>query len=96
MKALIVILLVQFMSQSLLYISTSQHTFGFPLFLKEQEERDQEETLFKSFGWIAHIDFSDHSHFHTTSQSIKLKGNRIVAQSAQQSELQVLYCTFVI
>lgn len=85
MRILFVLLLLQSISPcifSVAAISSDEKTalapihnsIVFPVFLKEQEEREQEETMVRSFDLAPLIDFSNQSLNCTAFQALLYKG----------------------
>ena len=110
MRTLIVLLLFQFISPSLFSVVTlgsvtgkekasltpSHSSIVVPIFLREQEERDHDETPVKAFDLPLLIDFSNHSFTHTASQSLVYKGYNHLVRFGYARPLFELNCTFLI
>jgi len=67
-----------------------------PIFLKEKDERDHEETLVKSFDLIPVFDFFNHSLTHTASQSLIYKGHNSQDKFTCKPPLFTLYSILLI
>lgn len=110
MRTLLVLLLFQFVSPSLFSVVTlgavSEDTkttvtpihssIVVPVFLKEQEEREHEETVIKSYELTVLLDFFNHSLSHTASQSLIYKEYNHHDKSVCQPPLFKLNSTFLI
>lgn len=107
MRILFVLLLFQSISPSIFSVAavsgdektvfTPTHTsIIFPVFLKEQEEREQEETLVRSFDLAPLIDFSNQSLNCTAFQALIYKGYNHQKKFDCQPPLFKIYSTFLI
>ncbi len=110
MRTLLVILLFQFVSPLFFSIVTlgsvsedskaalvpTHSSIVVPVFLKEQEEREHEESFVKSYELIPLIDFFNQSLSHTASQSLIYKGYNHQDKFGCQPLLFKLNNTFLI
>jgi hypothetical protein len=107
MRLLFVLLLFQSISPSIFSVTqasngdetvlTSTHSsLIFPIFLKEQEEREQEETEAKSFDLTLLIDFSNQSLNYTAFQALLYKGYNHQEKFDCQPSLFQINSTFLI
>jgi hypothetical protein len=110
MRTVLVLLLFQFISPTFFSVVTLgsasedvktsfapiHSSIIVPVFLKEKEEREHEETVDKSFDLIPVVDFFHHSLTHTASQSLILKGYNHQDKFGCQPPLFELYRTFLI
>jgi hypothetical protein len=110
MRILLVLLLFQFVSPSLFSIVTlgsvsedaktvvtpAHSSIVTPVFLKEQEEREHEETYTKPYELTSYIDFCNHSLSHTVSQSIIYKEYNQQDKLSCHPPLFKLHSTFLI
>ncbi len=108
MRLLFVLLLFQSISPSIFSVAqasggdktalTATHSsIIFPIFLKEQEEREQEETATaKSFDFTILIDFSNQSSNYTAFQYLLYKGYNHQEKFDCQPSLFKINSTFII
>ncbi len=107
MRLLFVLLLFQSISPSIFSVAqafggdktvlTATHSsIVFPIFLKEQEEREQEETAAKSFDFTVLIDFSNQSSNYTAFQYLLYKGYNHQEKFDCQPSLFKINSTFII
>ena len=107
MKLLFALLLFQAISPAIFSVAavsdgdetrlTSSHSaVVFPIFLKEQEEREQEETEAKPFDLTLLIDFSNQSINYTAFQALLYKGYNHQEKFDCQPSLFQINSTFLI
>lgn len=107
MRILFVLLLFQSISPSIfsvaavsgdekIALNTTHSSIVFPVFLKEQEEREHGETLVRSFDLAPLIDFSNQSLNCTASQSLLYKGYNNHYKFGSAPPLFKFNCSFLI
>jgi hypothetical protein len=107
MRILLVLLLVQSIAPSIFSeaaVSSKENTvltpihspIVFPVFVKEQEEREHEESLLRPVDFVPLIDFSNQSHNFTSFQTLIYKGYNHQAKFNCQPPLFELHSTFLI